>query len=177
MNSENEKNRNDLNKAKLFHREALRQYELEMDSYRTLTSKANSLLASVGTILTLLTIAVIQIVTTKPFSNFLILIPDLVIPYSFLIMSLLRSIESYSVSKLSTINPQKLVENYYERSEQQILMQLTSNVSNDLNENKKITEERTKLINSSLKSLKMGILSLVIVVAVYLVISCLFHIY
>ncbi len=170
MNKEDKKSKDDLNKTKLFHREALRQYDLEMDSYRTLTGKANSLLASVGTILTVLTIAVIQIIVTKEYSNFLSLIGALVIPYIFLILSLLLSIESYRVSELATINPQNLVEQYYEKSEQDILMQLISNISNDLEENKEITEKRTALINNSLLFLKIGMLSLVVVVAIYLII-------
>ena len=73
-----------INKTKLFYKEALRQYDLEMDSYNTLTDKANSILvSSIGTILTLLTIAVIQIVTSKVSPNPLLLMVLLIIPYTF----------------------------------------------------------------------------------------------
>ena len=145
----------ELAKAKLFYSESLRQYNLEMDSYRILKDKSNSLLASVGTIITLLTIAVIQITTTNSSPAFLILIFLLIIPYIYFISSLLRSIESYSVSELNTINPEALIENYYEKDESEILLQLISNISNDLVENKKITKNRTELINHSLKLLKI----------------------
>jgi len=171
---EEDREGSEINKTKLFYKEALRQYDLEMDSYNTLTDKANSILVSIGTILTLLTIAVIQIVTSKVSPNPLLLMVLLIIPYTFLITSLLLSIESYSVSELATINPKKLIEKYYSKSENEILMQLISNISNDLVENKKITEDRSTLINQSLKSLKKGIITLIIVISVYVIINYIF---
>jgi hypothetical protein len=163
------KSENDeLVKLKLFYNESVRQYQLEMDAYDTLTSKANSLLTTISTILILLTITIIQIIINNNLLNHINFLFLISLPYFPLIISLFFSMESYKVSMLQTVNPLKFAEKYYFKDEITILKQLISNISDNITKNKAISKKRMKHINNSLNFLKIAIITLISVTIIFI---------
>lgn len=155
----------ELDKWRFFCNETVRQYELEMNAYDTLTSRANGLLLAVNTILILLTIALIQIITTQGFSRHIELF---MVSYILFSISLFCSIESYKVSELTTLNPRKFIERHFCKYEIDILKQLISNVASDLEDTQNISKRRMKYINISLTFFKLGIISLISITIIFI---------
>lgn len=155
----------ELDKWRFLCNETVRQYELEMNAYDTLTSRANGLLLAVNTILILLTIALIQITTTQGFSIYIELF---MVSYILFSISLFCSMESYKVSMLTTLNPRKFIERHSSKYEIDILKQLISNVVGDLEDTQNISTKRMKYINISLNFFKLGIISLLILTIIFI---------
>ena len=162
------KENEELTKLNLFYHETIRQYQLEMDAHDTLTSKANSFLTAVSTILILLTITLIQIVVNNGFLNNISLLILFTISYIFLIISLICAMESYKVSMLTTLNPLKFAEKYFYKNENTILKQLISNISDSIAKNKEVSKKRMKYINMSLNFFKLGIISLITLTLIFI---------
>lgn len=135
--------------------EIVRLYNLEMDAHDSLRDKANVIIAFSGTLITLITLALVQIKFTNKIN-----IPSwsLVISYVPLGISLFLIIKSYYIVDLYTINAQQLLERYFGQEKSQVLAQLASNIASDLEENKKISIKRAELINISLIFLIIGII-------------------
>jgi len=160
---ENENIEFDEKSAETIYNEIVRQYNLEMDAHDTLKDKANSIIAINGTIITLVTLAAIQILGLDVLYWIKYSIILFSIPYFFFIRSFLSAIDSYLLVDLETINASGLLENYYRRPKLEILDQLSSNLAENTDKNKLNSRERKKYMDKSMLSLRIGVISLVLV--------------
>ena len=139
--------------------EVVRQYNLQMDSHDTLKDKANSIIIATGTIITLVTLATIQILNLEIPPDVKFLIGLIIIPYFFLILSEIYAIKSYLLVELDTINAEPFFNKYYRNKKVDILDQLSSNIAADVTSNMEKSDLRKKYVNAAMKSLERGILS------------------
>ncbi len=163
MKERNENIESDEKSAEILYNEIVRQYNLEMDAHDTLKDKANSIIAINGTIITLVTLAAIQILGLNVVYWIKYSIVLFSIPYLFFICSFLSAIDSYLLVDLETIHANKLLKNYYRASKLKILDQLSSNLAESTDKNKLNSQKRRNYMNKSMVSLKRGIISLVLV--------------
>lgn len=157
------KNEGDEKSAKTIYNEIVRQYNLEMDSHDTLKDKANSVISINGTIITLITLAAIQILNLEIVYWMKYSILLFFVPYFFFINSFLSAINSYRLVGLDTINANELLKNYYRKPKIEILDQLSANLADNTEKNKKNSQKRRKYLDKSMISLKKGIIGLVLV--------------
>lgn len=145
----------------ILYEELVRLYNLEMEAHDTLRDKANVIIAFAGTLITIITISIIQV----KFAYKIEINPViLALPYIPLTLSLLFVFRSYSIVHLYTINSQELLKNYFGEDRNTILAQLASNIASDTEENKKISFRRKKLINISLICLFIGFIFVAILI-------------
>lgn len=90
--------------AEIIYTEIVRLYNLEMESHDTLKDKSNSVIMATGTIITLVTLATIQLLNLNLLIKINYGISLVFIPYFFLILSLIFAVRSYRVIDLDTID-------------------------------------------------------------------------
>jgi len=140
------KNEGDEKSAKTIYNEIVRQYNLEMDSHDTLKDKANSVISINGTIITLITLAAIQILNLEIVYWMKYSILLFFVPYFFFINSFLSAINSYRLVGLDTINANELLKNYYRKPKIEILDQLSANLADNTEKNKKKLSKKKKIL-------------------------------
>lgn len=145
--------------AETIFREIVRQYNLQMDSHDTLKDKANSIIIATGTIITLVTLATIQILNLTIPNDIKFLIGLILIPYFFLILSEIYAIKSYLLVDLDTIDAESFFNKYYRNTKVDVLDQLSSNIAEDVTANMEKSDERKKYVNAAMKSLERGIIT------------------
>jgi len=164
--------------AEALFKEITRQYTLEMEAHDTLKDKANGIIIAGGTIITLVTLATIQLLNLGVINLNLGLITKInpiilfvVIPYFFLVLSELLAIKSYIIIDLKTINTQELLKKYYRYPKVVIIEQLSSNIAKYTVKNKEKSEDRAKFVNWAMVSLITGIITFgVLLLIVFIVI-------
>lgn len=147
--------------SEIIFNEMIRLYNLESQSHDALNNKAYGLIVSNGTIITLITLVTVQIIDRVMIQNcgiFLVLIP-----YLFLIYSMLISIKSYKVDNLSTLDAEKLLYSYYGKPASDLIDQLSSNIADDIKSNQRKSEKKSDRINCSMNLLMIGTITFVIV--------------
>lgn len=152
--------------AETIFKEIVRQYNLQMDAHDTLKDKANSIIVASGTIITLVTLATIQILNLGTSNEIKVLIGLIIIPYFFLILSEIHAIKSYLLVDLATVDAESFLNQYYRNSKIDVLDQLSSNVANDVTLNMKKSDERRKHVNYAMKSLERGIISFAVLLLI-----------
>lgn len=169
-NKEEEINKDDITEieksAEIIFEEIVRQYNLQMDAHDTLKDKANSIIVASGTIITLVTLATIQILNMGISNEIKILIGVIIIPYFFLILSEIHAIKSYLLIDLTTIDAEAFFEKYYRNTKINVLEQLSSNVASAVTANKKKSDERRNHVNYAMKSLERGIISFAVLLLI-----------
>jgi len=149
--------------AETIFKEIIRQYNLEMDAHDTLKDKANGIMVGNGTIITLVTLATIQLLNTGFVDKIHSLILLVFIPYTFLIFSMIFAIKSYLIVGLTTINATELLNKYYRNRKVKILDQLSSNVALYVDQNKEKSKERRKFVNLAMVFLLVGLFSFAVI--------------
>ncbi len=134
-----------------------------MDAHDTLKDKANGIILGNGTIITLVTLATIQLLNTGFVDKIHSLILLVFIPYAFLIFSMILAIKSYLSVGLTTVSATKLLNEYYRNRKVKILNQLSSNVAWYVDQNKEKSKERSKSVNRAMVSLFIGLLSFAVI--------------
>lgn len=145
--------------AETIFKEVVRQYDLQMDSHDTLKDKANSIIIATGTIITLVTLATIQILNLEIPGDANFLIGLIIIPYFFLIFAAINAIRSYLLVELTAIDAEVLIKEYHRAKKVDLLDQLSANIAPAVNYNKQKAHERKEFINNAMKDLERGIIS------------------
>jgi nucleosome binding factor SPN SPT16 subunit len=128
-----------------------------MDSYTALKDKTYGIIIFNGTIITLVTLALVQLIGVQITYKIGFKLDMLLIPYVFLISSLLLAIYAYRVASLSSVNSQNLLNEFYCEPKNEILAQLSSRIAKDTEDNKEISKKRTCLITVALIMLGIGV--------------------
>lgn len=155
--------------AEIIYTEIVRLYNLEMESHDTLKDKSNSVIMATGTIITLVTLATIQLLNLNLLIKINYGISLVFIPYFFLILSLIFAVRSYRVIDLDTIDAKKFLKKYYQKPKITLLDRLASNIADDTNKNKKKSKERKKFVNYAMKSLVIGIITFAVIFVIFLI--------
>lgn len=156
----------DEKSIKVMYNELVRLYNLEMDSHDTLKDKTNSIIVFNGAIITLVTLSFVQLIVNKINTNFNLYL--LVIPYICLFISLFFAIWAYKVKELAVVDAKNLFVEFYCTTDIKLLDQLCANIADDVNDNKEISEERSKLVNYALFTLSIGLLFFVVMFLVFI---------
>jgi hypothetical protein len=156
--------------AEIIYNEIVRLYELGMESHDNLKDKSNSIIMATGTIITLVTLATIQLLNLNLLSKITYGISFVFIPYFLLIFSLIFAVKSYRVRELDTVSAQEFLENYYREPKITLLDQLASNIADDTYENNKKAEERKKFVDYAMTSLEMGIIIFALIFVIFIII-------
>lgn len=155
--------------AEIIYNEIVRLYNLGMESHDNLKDKSNSIIMATGTIITLVTLATIQLINLNLLSKITYGISFVFIPYFLLILSLIFAVKSYRVRELKTIDAQKFLKKYYREPKIALLDQLASNIANDTYKNNEKAEERKKFVNYAMTSLEMGIIIFALIFVIFLI--------
>ena len=148
-------NDSDIEKsAEVIYNELIRLHNLEMDAQDTLKDRANGIMVLNGTMITLVTLVMLQLFTLVV--NVRIVLLFSMIPYTFFFISLFLAITSFLPRDFISISPSNLHINYYRKRKDVILEQLSSNFAEFIDMNKKITEERSKILRWSIYSFMLG---------------------
>ncbi|AIS31670.1 hypothetical protein BRM9_0853 [Methanobacterium formicicum] len=134
--------------AEILYNEIKRQDKLVMSSFDSLNNKANGIIVSCGTLITLITLAIIQLLNSKVMDTFFLmhtLVFFLFLPYVFLIISIVLSIKSYYIKDLKTFNAEKLLEEYYRNHKVKIMDILSSNLASYIEKNKEESKKQKNL--------------------------------
>lgn len=150
--------------AEVIYNELVRQYDLEIDAQDTLKDKANGIMVLNGTIITLITLVMIQLVTLIVKDKIVLVLT--IFPYAFFIYSLYIGIKSFETREMSTVSAKNLHEDYYRKSKTLILEQLSSNLAKFIDDNKRISIDRADKVDSSIHFFKYGMISFVIIMAI-----------
>lgn len=151
----------DEKSIKAMYNELVRLYDLEMGAHDAIKDKTNGIIAFNGAIISLVTLAFIQLIGKHPDISFNLYL--FIIPFVCLFVSLLLAILSYRVMELVVIDAKALLYEYYCKPEMEILAQLCANIADDISENKAISEERAKLFGYSFIALFIGLLAFVVI--------------
>jgi hypothetical protein len=151
----------DEKSIKAMYNELVRLYDLEMDAHDTIKDKTNGIIAFNGAIISLVTLAFIQLIGKHPDINFYLYL--FIIPFVCLFVSLLLAILSYRVVELVVIDAKALLNEYYCKPEMEILSQLCANIADDIDENKVISGKRAMLFDYSFIALFIGLLAFVVI--------------
>lgn len=150
--------------AEVIYNELVRLYDLEMDAQDTLKDKANGLMVLNGTIITLVTLVMIQLVTLVVTDKMVLLFA--VIPYLLFLLSLWFGINSFLSRNLYSVSAGNLHIDYYHKYKDVILEQLSSNLAEFIDANKTITNDRSHNVNLSINFFRLGVISFVVVMAI-----------
>lgn len=152
--------------AEILYNGITRQYKLEMESFDTLKDKANGIIVSCGTLITLITLATIQLLNSNVIKTFFmmnIFIFFLLVPYICFIVSIVLAVKSYFIVELKTVNAQELLKEYYRNHKVKILEQLSSNIASYVEKNKTESKKRRQFINFAMLFLMIGVVSFAII--------------
>ncbi len=148
----------------VLYEELVRLYDLEMNAHNSLRDKANVIIAFGGTLITVITVAIVQI----KFAYHIGINPIILsIPYIPLIVSLILVLRSYFVVSLYTINSTALLNEFFGEDRNTLLAQLASNIADDTEKNKEISFKRKKLINYSLISLVISLIAVALLIVYF----------
>ena len=150
--------------SEVIYNELVRLYGLEMDAQDTLKDRANGLMVLNGTIITLATLVMIQLVTLVVTDKMVLLLA--IIPYTLFILSLWFGINSFKSRDLLSLSADNLHRDYYRKYKDVILEQLSSNLAEFIDSNKEITDDRSYNVNLSISFFKYGIISFVVVMGI-----------
>lgn len=114
-------NCNDNNSVSVMYHELIRLYNLEMDSYGVLVSKCNGLILINGTVITLLTLSLIQLIQLKLNPNSLLFSVFVTVTYVLLVFSLFNAAIAYLTTSLRVIDAEKFYEKYHCKDSSKIL--------------------------------------------------------
>ena len=173
-NKESNNHEEELNTCKdsesieVMYNEIVRLYELEMDSFTSLKDKTYGIIIFNGTIITLITLALVELIGVQVTYKISFNLDILLFPYIFLILSLLLAIHSYRIADLAAIGPQAFHNEFYCEPKYKLLDQLASNIADDTEKNKDISKKRSCSIKYALYLLAAGVIAFSVIIWIYI---------
>lgn len=141
----------------IIYNEISRQYDLVLAALDGLSNKAIGIIAFNGTLLSLSSLSVVQLVKNSLLIQELFIV-GIVISYALILISTLFSIIAYTVINVNSIHPKKLHSNYYLSEKLKVVDQLCSNIADDTEKNREKLNQKGKYINLSLIFAFLGML-------------------
>lgn len=136
--------------------EIIRQYDFEMNSFDGLDNKSIGIIAFDGTLLSLSSLSVVQLIKS-PISNLTLFIVAISISYIIILLSIAFAAYSFRVVSVDTVNAKNLHTDYYLHKKCDILNQLCANIADNLEKNKDISAKKKDFINISLLFSILGV--------------------
>lgn len=137
--------------------EIIRQYDLEMNSLDGLNNKSIGIIAFDGTLLSLFSLSVVQIIKF-PNENLTFFLVAISISYFIILLSIAFAAYSFRVVSVNTVNAKNLHIDYYLHNKCDVLNQLCSNIADNLEKNKIISTKKKVFINHALLFAVLGVL-------------------
>lgn len=147
-----------LETIEVLYNESVRQYDLSMNSMDGLNNKSIGIIAFNGTLLSLSSLSIVEIIkTTNIHLN--IFLQLIILSYIIIVISTILAAFAFRVVKIQTLNPQVIHSEYYTSKKKDLLDQLCANVADDVLKNKEHSEKKSKLINFSIFFAVIGVIS------------------
>lgn len=142
-------NKPDKEAIEAIHNETVRQYDLVVKSLDGLNNKAIGVIAFNGTLLSLFSLSVVQLLKDST-ANLQLFLIGVAISYFLIILSIGYAAYSFRVISINAVNAVALHKEYYLKSKKEILDQLCANISHDLESNRATSITKSNCINQSL---------------------------
>lgn len=148
----------DIKSVQVMYNEVLRLYNFEMNSYNTLVNKGSGLIFINGTVITLVTLSLIDLIhyQLNPFPSLYFSICVSVI-YILLFFSLLSAAISFRTSQIPLIIAENFYQNHYCEDHIKILDRASSIISEDTSTINKINFDKGKKIKWSIGFLSVSV--------------------
>lgn len=140
-----------------FYTEAVRQHDLVVKSLDGLNNKAIGVIAFNGTLLSLFSLSVVQFIKSST-ANLQLFLIGVAISYFLIILSIIFACYAFRVVSINSINPITLHREYYLHERHEMLDQLCSNISDDVEKNRDISKEKSGFINIALAFSVLGVI-------------------
>lgn len=151
-------NKPDKETIDAFYTEAVRQYDLGIQSLDGLNNKAIGIIAFNGTLLSLFSLSVVQFVKSSTNINLQLFLIGVALSYFLIILSIIDAAYAFRVISISSISPGTLQREYYLHKRCEVLNQLCSNISEAVDENNGISKDKRRFINYSLVFSVFGVI-------------------
>jgi len=153
----------------VMYNESLRLYNLELDSYEALANKINGTLLITGTIIALVTAALVQLITIQLSLNIFLFSILISLTYLFLILSLFDSGYAYLTESLPIINKKTLFKKYHYKEKNEILDILSCKIIQHATTINLINIKKSEHLKRSLILMLCGISVFVIFIIISLI--------